>query len=112
MLQVRVLLGAPVFTAAVAPPVQEAAMVETKNKTLTGQVRLDGATFRDCEFIDARLVYDGGTPPNFINCRFTNTNFTFQEAAGNTVNFLRAMAPRSSNMRDVVFGLMPELHDN
>jgi hypothetical protein len=109
MLQVRVLLGAPVFNAAVGPPVQEAGMAETKNQTLKGIIRLDGATFRDCEFVDARLLFEGGTPPNFINCRFTNTHFAFEGAAGNTVNFLRAMAPPQSNMREVVFGLMPEL---
>jgi hypothetical protein len=112
MLQVRVLLGAPVFIAAAAPPVQEAAVAETKNQTLKGPVRLDGNTFRDCEFVDARLIYEGGAPPNFINCRFTNSNFAFQEAAGNTVNFLRAMAQPQSNMREVVFGLMPELRRN
>ncbi len=87
-------------------------MAETKNQTLKGMVRLDGATFRDCEFVDARLIFEGGLPPNFINCRFTNSHFAFQEAAGNTVNFLRAMAPPQSNMREVVFGLMPELRGN
>jgi hypothetical protein len=87
-------------------------MAETKNQTLKGIVRLDGNTFRDCEFVDARLIFEGGLPPNFINCRFTNSSFTFQEAAGNTVNFLRAMAPHQSNMREIVFGLMPELREN
>jgi hypothetical protein len=82
MLQVRVLLGAPVFNAAVAPPVQEAAMAETKNQTLKGIIRLDGNTFRDCEFVDARLIFEGGAPPNFINCRFTNSNFTFRKRPG------------------------------
>lgn len=87
-------------------------MAETKNQTLKGIVRLDGHTFRDCEFVDARLLYEGGLAPNFINCRFSNSHFAFEEAAGNTVNFLRAMAQPQSNMRGVVFGLMPELRDN
>ena len=87
-------------------------MSETKNQTIKGRVKLDGKTFTDCEFVDAQLAYDGGLPPNFVNCRFTNSNFAFVEAAGNTVNFLRAMAPRASNMREVVFGLMPELNSN
>lgn len=87
-------------------------MAETTNQTLKGVIKLDGATYRDCEFVDAQLTYEGGTPPNFINCRFTNSNFSFVGSAGNTVNFLRAMAPRASNMREVVLGLMPELKDN
>jgi hypothetical protein len=106
MLQVRVLLGAPYF------PEQEAAMAETKFQKIQGRVRLDGKTFTDCEFVDAQLLYEGGTPPNFVNCRFQNSNFTFDKEAGNTVNFLRAMANPQSNMRAVVLGLMPELTQN
>ncbi len=87
-------------------------MAETKNQTVKGRVKLDGKTFTDCEFVDAQLVYDGGVAPNFINCRFNNSNFMFDKEAGNTVNFLRAMAHPGSNMRQVVLGLMPELTQN
>lgn len=87
-------------------------MAETKTQTIQGRVKLDGKTFTDCEFVDAQLVYDGGLPPNFINCRFSNSNFTFDKEAGNAVNFLRAMAHPNSNMREVVLGLMPELTQN
>ena len=87
-------------------------MSETKNQTIKGRVKLDGKTFADCVFQDAQLVFDGGLPPNFINCRFNNTNFAFDKEAGNTVNFLRAMANPQSNMRQVVLGLMPELTQN
>ena len=41
--------------------------------------------------------------------RFDNATFSFRESAGNTLMFLRAMAPAQTNMRDVVLGLMPEL---
>ena len=84
-------------------------MAETKNQTIKGRVKLDGKTFTDCEFVDAQMAYDGGAAPNFINCRFTNSNFMFDTEAGNTVNFLRAMAHPNSNMREVVLGLIPEL---
>lgn len=84
-------------------------MSETRDQVLNGEVEIDGKTFVNCEFKNARLVYRGGTPPNFNNCRFTQSNFAFFDSAANTLNFLRAMAPRETNMREVVFGLMPEL---
>ncbi|CAN5268144.1 hypothetical protein BH09PSE1_BH09PSE1_03210 [soil metagenome] len=84
-------------------------MAETRNQTIQGRVKLDGKTFVDCEFVDAQLIFEGGLPPNFANCRFSNTSFTFDKEAANTVNFLRAMLPIQSNMRQVVLNLMPEL---
>ena len=87
-------------------------MTETRDQTVRGNVVLDGNTFVNCQFTDARMIYEGGTPPNFTNCAFTNSNFVFQAAAGNTLNFLRAMLPAQTNMRQVVFGLMPELNQN
>ena len=87
-------------------------MAEIRNQTLSGDIAIDGQVFINCEFKDARLLFDGGTPPNFDNCRFTNSRFGFQSEAANTLNFLRAMLPHQSNMRQVVFGLMPELNEN
>ncbi len=84
----------------------------TEAKTMTGRIKLDGKTFTDIQFVDAQLVYDGGLPPNFVNCRFQNSNFTFDKEAGNTCNFLRGMAHHQSNMREVVLGLIPELTQN
>jgi hypothetical protein len=87
-------------------------MAETRNQKIQGRVKLDGKTFTDCEFVDAQLLYEGGLPPNFINCRFDNSNFMFDKEAGNTVQFLRAMANPQSNMRSIVIGLIPELTQN
>ena len=75
----------------------------SKKKMILSRV-LDNIDFKDAE-----LTYDGGRPPAFNNCRFDNARFTFRESAGNTLLFLRAMAPAQTNMRDVVLGLMPEL---
>lgn len=87
-------------------------MVETKDQTLTGSVALDGNVFRNIDFRDCQLIYEGGTPPQFDNCRFETASFTFQGPAGATLAFLRAMAPATTNMRPVVLGLIPELdHD-
>lgn len=84
-------------------------MTQTRDQVLSGEVEIDGATFVNCEFKNARLVFRGGTPPNFNNCRFTQSNFAFYDSAANTLNLLRAMAPQETNMRSVVLGLIPEL---
>lgn len=87
-------------------------MSETKNQTIQGRVKLDGKTFTECTFENAQMIYDGGVPPQFINCRFNASQFVFDKEAGNTTNFLRAMANPQSNMRQIVFGLIPELNQN
>lgn len=84
-------------------------MAEVRDQTLSGDLDIDGQIYIGCTFQDARLVYEGGVPPGFDNCRFHDSNFVFQGAAGHTLNFLRAMAPRATNMREVVLGLIPEL---
>lgn len=87
----------------------ESPVAEFKDQTLTGEVTLDGNVFINVDFKDAELNYSGGVPPRFDNCRFTNATFNLGGAAGSTVNFLRSMAPASTNMRFVVLGLLPEL---
>ena len=83
----------------------------TAETTISERVTLDGKTFNDINFEGATLVYAGGTPPSFNNCRFNNATFSFDGAAGNTLAFLKAMAPAHTNMRGVVQGLIPELND-
>ncbi|MGX1588780.1 hypothetical protein [Brevundimonas diminuta] len=84
-------------------------MAEFKDQTLTGDVALDGHVFRNVDFNDAILTYTGGVAPAFDNCRFNNASFSLRGSAANTLHFLRAMAPESTNMRSVVLGLIPEL---
>lgn len=84
-------------------------MAEIRDQTLSGAQTLDGNTYVNCEFNNARLVYKGGLPPSFSNCAFSDSEFVFDEAAGRTLGFLKAMAPASTNMRHVVLGLLPEL---
>ena len=84
-------------------------MAEFKDQTLSGVVALDSNSFDNIDFNDVELTYDGGRPPSFNNCRFNDARFTFRESAGNTLLFLRAMAPAETNMRQVVAGLLPEL---
>ncbi|HWW12733.1 MAG TPA: hypothetical protein VN018_09460 [Brevundimonas sp.] len=84
-------------------------MAEFRDQTLTGVQALDGNTYINCTFSNARLVYKGGFPPGFGNCAFEDTEFVFDDAAGRTLGFLKAMAPATTNMRHIVLGLLPEL---
>lgn len=84
-------------------------MAEFKDQILTGGVTLDGNVFVNVDFNNAVLNYDGGVPPGFDNCRFNGATFNLGSGAGNTILFLRAMAPEATNMRSVVLGLIPEL---
>ncbi len=86
-------------------------MAEFKNQTLTGDQFVDGNTYSGILFKDSRLIYAGGTPPNFDNCSFEGGTFSFIGGAGLTLSFLRAMAPANTNMRGIVLGLIPELND-
>ncbi|HEY3694149.1 hypothetical protein [Phenylobacterium sp.] len=54
-------------------------------------VALDGETFSDCEFRNCRLVYAGGEPPIFKDCRIDGCEWRFDEAAGRTLAHLRAV---------------------
>jgi hypothetical protein len=54
-------------------------------------VSLDGETFRRCEFRACRLVYSGGAPAQFDNCKFDTCEWKLQGAAALTVAHLRGM---------------------
>lgn len=84
-------------------------MAEVRDQVLSGDIAIDNHTYINCTFRNARLVYEGGVPPQFDNTSFENANFVFQGSAGYTLSFLRAMSPRATNMREIVLGLIPEL---
>ena len=52
-------------------------------------VALDGESFSDCEFRDCRMVYSGGKPPAFSNCRFEGVEWEFDDAAAHTLAHLK-----------------------
>ena len=54
-------------------------------------VSLDGEVFDDCEFRDCRLVYAGGKPPAFTDCRITDCEWKFEDAAQNTLAHLKVV---------------------
>jgi len=54
-------------------------------------VLLDGETFSNCDFAACRLVYSGGEPPQFESCRFDNCDWKFEDAAAQTLSYLKVM---------------------
>lgn len=54
-------------------------------------VPLDGEMFADCEFRECRMVYSGGKPPVFDNCRFDACDWRFDDAAANTLAHLKVV---------------------
>ncbi|MDP1630897.1 MAG: hypothetical protein Q8L66_05695 [Caulobacter sp.] len=54
-------------------------------------VALDGQAFSGCTFQDCRLVYSGGKPPSFTNCRFDGCEWKFDDAAANTLAHLKVI---------------------
>ena len=84
-------------------------MAEVRNQTLQGRTLVDGKTFIDCEFKNAQLVFKGVEQPSFSNCKFTQSQFLFEDKAAVTVNFLRGMLQPQTGMRGFVTGMMPEI---
>lgn len=54
-------------------------------------VGLDGENFSGCEFRGCRLVYSGGEPPVFDDCRIDECEWRFEEAAARTLAFLKVV---------------------
>jgi hypothetical protein len=54
-------------------------------------VLLDGEAFSDCEFAACRLIYAGGAAPKFEGCRFSDCDWKFEEAAAQTLSYLKLM---------------------
>ena len=80
-----------------------------KDRTVSGEVELDSNHYVNVSFDNATLIYRGGTPPTFKDCQFNQATFSFEGPAGNTIAFVNAMAPATTGMRDITFGLLPAM---
>lgn len=80
-----------------------------EGQTLTGRVLLDGASFENCRFVDAVLVYRGVMGLGLSGCAFQNVRFEFEGPAANTLAVLQAMTAPNSGMREVVKRSFPIL---
>jgi len=54
-------------------------------------VALDGEAFADCEFRACRMVYSGGKPPVFDNCKFHDCDWRFDDSAARTLAHLKVV---------------------
>ncbi|MCF8506512.1 MAG: hypothetical protein K9G59_16510 [Caulobacter sp.] len=54
-------------------------------------VPLDDEVFADCEFRECRMVYSGGKPPVFDNCRFDACDWRFDDSAARTLAHLKVI---------------------
>ncbi|POO76358.1 hypothetical protein C1T30_43655, partial [Bacillus sp. MBGLi97] len=54
-------------------------------------VLLDGEVFSQCEFRRSRLVYAGGEPPVFEQCRFVDCEWKQDAAAARTLAHLKVV---------------------
>lgn len=82
---------------------------EHRGEVLSGRVRLDDASFVDCRFKKATLVYAGLGPTRISGCSFEDTLFEFDGPAANALAFLQAMSHPSSGLRDVVRASFPRI---
>jgi hypothetical protein len=73
-------------------------------------VQTDGNSYARCEFLNCTLIYSGGDPPSLEGCTFDPPKFAFRGAAGNTLNFLRAMY--HGGFRDYVEATFDDIRSN
>lgn len=67
-------------------------MTAERRRVVGQTVVLDGAQLTDSDYEDCNLVYAGGTPPSIHGCSFSGSRFVFENAAENTLVFLRWLA--------------------
>jgi hypothetical protein len=70
-------------------------------------VALDGEAFADCEFRKCRLVYAGGEPPSFTDCRFDQCDWRFEGPAARTLEHLKVVW--AAGAKPLVQGLIKEI---
>jgi hypothetical protein len=52
---------------------------------------LDGGGYSGCEFRGCRMVYRGGEPPHFDDCRFDGCDWRFEDAAARTLAHMKVV---------------------
>lgn len=70
-------------------------------------VALDGEVFVGCEFRHCRLVYGGGVPPSFADCKFEACEWKFEGPAARTLEHLKVVW--AAGAKPLVRGLIAEI---
>lgn len=82
-------------------------MVQHAARAFTAEnVHVDGATFIDCEFDRAILVYAGGELPVISGCHFHDCTWKFEAHAQRTLAYLKLLASENDELRK---GILREL---
>lgn len=67
-------------------------MTTFKNKTFKNdEIVVDGNEYIDCRFDNCVLVFEGGEPPVFSGCRFSNIKIQLQGDASRTTSYLNKL---------------------
>lgn len=66
------------------------------------KVHIDGATFIDCEFRRATLVFAGGALPYFSGCHFESCTWTLEAHAERTIALLKFLIEENEGLRDSI----------
>ena len=54
-------------------------------------VETDDQEFNQCTFVNCKLIYRGGNPPDLSRCQFTGCRWLLMDAAIRTIAFMRAL---------------------
>ena len=55
------------------------------------KIRMDGNSFVQCRFENCVMEYGGGPPPTMVSCNISKCQWSFTDAASNTVTFMSAI---------------------
>jgi hypothetical protein len=55
-------------------------------------VKVDGKTFRNCRFVNCRIIYAGGKVPEFTDCVFESCQWVFDGPAENTIQYFALLS--------------------
>lgn len=77
--------------------------MEYDGETFEGKTLvLDGNVFQNCTLQNCQLIYRGGTPPVMRANVVNNCAWTFEEAAGNTLQFLKALVADNRDFQRMI----------
>lgn len=88
-------------------------MALTKFKEFTNEtVVIDGEEYETCTFEGCRLVFAGGTVPEFYDCVFRECDWSLIGAAENTVGFLASLwTAGNRTLVETIFSSIRSLKD-
>lgn len=76
------------------------------------EVVLDHSEFRDCTFESCDIVFYGHGPTSLEGCEFIDTSFSFQGAAGITLDFLQDLFAAPPRFQVMVIGFLDQIVGN